>query len=54
LREVINRVARIPDLIDTAIAVPNLSLNEIKCKINTLRGLIPGEKQQVLTGVPSP
>ena len=34
LREVINGVARIPDLVDTIIAVPNLSLN--KSMVNTL------------------
>ena len=40
LREATNGVTCIPDLVDTAIAVPNLSLN----RINVLGGLIPGRK----------
>ena len=37
LREVINGVARIPDLVDTTIAPPNLNLNKVSCfkRINT-------------------
>ena len=50
LREVINGVARIPDLIDTAIAVPNLSLNKINgLKRINIRGRTTGAYRSAIS-----